>query len=286
MRRMMRMPTLIGALVIAGAALANTHDIQLTMTAPGAVGGRIAAPGPVVLRVTIKNNGPQAVVYEDGLKVIAMKFDHTGQQYLRQVDVLKDMPLLQPGESQTRDFTDKTEGNYAVTTGTFFYKAGIKSSGYYTDSNNANHKPEVGMIIYAASQTPVKWTSRLTEADFTRAGVTLTDAQKTKLRGTSYSIESIVQITTDRLVDTMTCGSCHSGQATQSAAKYRPVNPTSFSTTENHRKGKSDMSVTSGYNWGEANKSGVIAAFIASSINKPNPLEKIFHLWMLDGKQQ
>ncbi len=290
---------LAGLLMIPGsAAAANTHDIELTMKALDTTTGRIAAPGPVKIRVTIKNNGPQAIVYEDGLKLSVNKYDHTGQQYLRTIEpvAMTEVPLLASGATGTLDFVDKSltsgpkdiNGNYyTVKAGTFIYKPALKpASGIYSDSKNENQRPELGMIIYTASSSPVKWTSRLREEDFVRAGATLEAGEKSKLLATTYSIRSIALSETDRLVNTQKCNSCHTGASTQSPGNYAPVNPTTFTSSTDHKKSKGDTNATARYNWGNTGKDGVIAAFIASASGKPTVLEKIFLLWLLDGAQQ
>ena len=265
------------AFAICAAAGAATHDLEMTLTS-NAVQGRLPA-GAISLRVTIKNKGPERVAYEEGLRFNVLKYDHTGQQYLKQV-ASREVPLLDPPNGNMSSISfDYTDSSAA---GTFFYKATL-SPGSYSDSNNANQKPEVAVIFYTPSATPVKWSTRLTEADFTRAGVTLTQQQKDKLAANTYTIESIVTSGTDRLVDAQRCNSCHTGQPEQQPARYRPTIP--ISRTNAHRINKSDSNTTPSYAWSEAGADGVIAKFIANSYSKPEALEKLFRQWLLDGRQ-
>ena len=274
---LVRVIGLWAALSVCATAGAVTHDLQMTLTS-NAVQGRLPA-GPVSLRVTIKNNGPDRVAYEEGLKFSVIKYDHTGQQYLKQV-ATREVPLLDPpGGSMSSISFDYTDTSAA---GTFFYKASL-SPGTYSDSNNANQKPETAVIFYTAAASPVKWSARLTEADFTRAGATLTQQQKDKLNANTYTLESIVTSGTDRLVDSQRCNSCHTGQPEQGPARYRPTIP--ISKTNAHRVNKSDTNATTSYTWYEAGADGVIAKFIASTYAKPEPIEKIFRQWLLDGRQ-
>jgi hypothetical protein len=262
---------------VAAAAGAATHDLEVTLTS-NAVQGRIPA-GTINLKITIKNKGPEKVAYEEGLTFTITKFDHTGQQYLKQV-ATRVLPLLDPPggsvNSMSFDYTDSS------TAGTFYYKAGL-GPGYYTDSNNTNHRPQFAVIFYAPAATQLRWSARLTPADFTRAGATLTQQQIDKLNANTYTLESIVTSGTDRLTDSQRCNSCHTGQPGQQPAKYRPTVPISM--TNAHRVNATDTNPTASYTWAEAGSSGVIAKFLASSYSKPQPLEKIFHQWLLDGRR-
>ena len=269
----------IGAVAsaVALSAGAATHDLQVTLTS-NAVQGRIPA-GSISLRVTIKNNGPDKVAYEEGLNFSINKFDHTGQQFLKQV-ATRVLPLLDPpGGSVNSMSFDYTDSSVA---GTFVYKAGL-GPGYYRDTNNTNQTPSHTVIFYAPSTTPVKWSARLTSADFTRAGATLTQQQIDKLNSNTYTLDSIVTSGTDRLVDSQRCNSCHTGQPGQQPAKYRPTIP--ITKTNAHRINKTDTNTTATYTWSEAGASGVIAKFNATTYSKPDALEKIFRQWLLDGRQ-
>jgi hypothetical protein len=135
----------------------------------------------------------------------------------------------------------------------------------------------------ARGASPLRWSSRLTEDDFTRAGAILTRAQREKLTANTYTLQSIVSSGTDRLVDGERCNSCHTGQPDQAPARYRPTIPIDRSNA--HRIHKSDSSATSAYTWSEAGSDGVIAKFITTPHAKPDALKKIFRQWLLDGRQ-
>ena len=127
------------------------------------------------------------------------------------------------------------------------------------------------------------WTTRLTAEHFTAAGATLTTEQANKLTQTTYTMDSIVNSSTDRLYDSMRCNSCHDGNAGQSPEKYRPVLPSQKSTA--HRKNKGDANTTSTYRWNATDSSGVVRAFKDTSYGKPDIPEKIFQKWLDMGAQ-
>jgi hypothetical protein len=124
------------------------------------------------------------------------------------------------------------------------------------------------------------WTTRLTPAHFAALGVTLDATQSQKLNNGTYTIESIVNSKTDRLYDSSKCSSCHSGEATQAAGKYRPLVP--VYKTHSHYVRKTDAQPTIGYRW-SAPSGGVVSAFVASPIGKPDMLEKLFQRWLKEG---
>lgn len=132
-----------------------------------------------------------------------------------------------------------------------------------------------------------RWTTPLTEAHFQSLGINLTTEQRNKLlsRMNTYTIGNIINSSTDRLVDSLRCNSCHTGQATQAAATYRPTLPITASNL--HRKNKTDASIPRGsaYRWNNPANTGIIYSFRNNPISKPTLLEDLFQKWLSEGAQ-
>jgi hypothetical protein len=138
----------------------------------------------------------------------------------------------------------------------------------------------VRFVAQQSSVTPLSWKGKLTPADFTRAGATLTAQEIQKLNNGTYSLQSIVSSSTDRLVDTQRCVNCHTGQPSQTVP-YRPeLGQLPITKLMNHRPTPTSE-IVGGYNWQNGN-SGVLAKFI-NRPSKPDALKKIFKLWLSDG---
>jgi hypothetical protein len=268
--------------VAAMPALANTHDLQVTVTTNGTT-NTFAKPGTLKVTVKIKNNGPQAVVYEDGGYTFGVsKFDHTGQQFLKEIGK-RDVPLLSAPGGSLQEFTYTFE-EAEPPTGKFFYRAfiGKKAGGVYSDSNNINNKAEAFLTI----GDRISWRTRLLPDHFTKAEVTLTTTELQKLNQTAYSLADMVSSNTDRLVDGSKCSSCHTGQATQSITKYRPdLSSLPVPSTRNHRPTKTSE-ITTGYNWANADTSQSIAMKFKVNTAKDEKLRRIFYYWYVLGARE
>jgi hypothetical protein len=273
----MKRLTVVALMMCVVPAYAVSYDVAVQkLEATNAPGGKFVGQ-TLNMKVTVVNIGPGAISSNDGVKVVVSRYDQTGQQFQKEV-YKRDVFLLQPYNNTTDTamivtFTD----NPAI--GSYFYKAGIVGNAYYTDPNNANNKAE--MFIQVSG--PLTWTGRLWPQDFTRAGATVSSTMASKLNGSTYSLQSIVSGSTDRVVDTMKCNSCHSGTDSQSAGKYQPVyDGTNIAMDRDHKVTKGGA-VTSGFRWNASGSNGVIGHFVASTYNKPAELEKIFQLWLSDG---
>ena len=264
------------------------HDLEVKLTALNVQSGQVVHPGPVKFTVTVKNKAGAIVSASSGYKIQVAKYDHTGQQYLKSV-YTRDLPLLAPYPAPsgridtftTPEFQDSAAQN---DTGlTFIYRATI-GPGYYTDAYNADNRSDIGVrfLSQTSTVTPLSWKRRLTPADFTRAGATLTDTQINKLNNNEYSLQSIVSSSTDRLFDNQKCSDCHTGQANQPVTKYRPeLAQLPITKLMNHRPTRTSE-IAGGYNWQNGGNNGAIGTFMNNG-SKPDILKKIFKKWLDDG---
>lgn len=129
------------------------------------------------------------------------------------------------------------------------------------------------------SPTTITWSVRLTKEMLVAAGYVPDATVEAKLQNTAYSVKSILNSETDRLVDEQKCQNCHTGQTTQGPARYLPhFYP--FGPTIAHWQDKS-QSLT--YRWDDKSNNGIVYHFRNANVSKPEGLKAILQKWLDDG---